>query len=123
MEAYTMNALYHDIGNRIATLRRENGLTQIQLAEYLDISVKHCSECERGLSCLSLEKLLVLCDVLSTDLDYLIRGIDKRNKSESNIPTYILEFFTSSDEGQKQLFKEYFLFFKKMLRNKDFSRK
>ena len=111
-----MNVLYHDIGNRIATLRRENKLTQIQLAEYLDISVKHCSECERGLSCLSLEKMLILCNVLSTDLDYLVRGLDKRNESEANIPTYILEFFNSSDEYQKALFKEYFLFFKKMIK-------
>lgn len=109
-----MNRLYHDIGNRIATLRRESKLTQTQLAEYLDISIKHCSECERGLSCLSLEKMLILCDVLSTDLDYLIRGIDKRNKTESNVPAYILEFFNSSDEHQKEVFKDYFLFFKKM---------
>lgn len=51
-----MKKLYQDIGKRIAKLRKENKMTQSQLAEILDISVKHVSEIERGITCLSLEK-------------------------------------------------------------------
>lgn len=113
-----MNSLYIDIGSRIAQLRHENRLTQAQLAEKLDISIKHMSECERGITCLSLEKLVLLCEILSTDMDYLIRGIDHRAEEEADIPGYIVELFRSDDEAQKKLLQEYFLLFKKIRENK-----
>lgn len=53
---------YYEMGARIAALRKENAITQEKLAEILDISVKHCSEVERGVSSLSLEKLIYLSD-------------------------------------------------------------
>lgn len=106
--------LYRDIGDRIAQLRHEQKLTQEQLAESMDISIKHLSEVERGLTCFSLEKLVTLCDVLSTDLDYLIRGVDHRLKEESNTPSYVLALFNSDDANKKQLLADYLLIFKKI---------
>lgn len=113
-----MNTLYKEIGQRIATLRQENKITQAQLAEKLDISIKHCSEVERGLSCFSLEKLIMICSILSTSLDYLIRGIDKRNASATDVPLFVYELFKSSDDHQKELLQEYILLFKKISENK-----
>lgn len=110
-----MNTLYKAIGQRIALLRQENHITQAQLAEKLDISVKHCSEVERGLSCLSLEKLITLCSILSTNLDYLIRGIDNRTPTESTIPTYVIEVFNTGDTREKALLQDYLLLFKKFM--------
>ena len=98
-----MKSLHKNIGQRIALLRQENHITQAQLAELLDISIKHCSEVERGLACLSLEKLVALCSILSTDLDYLVRGIDKRPSDEMNIPSYITKIFDTGDNNQKEL--------------------
>ncbi|MCM1498825.1 MAG: helix-turn-helix transcriptional regulator [Clostridium sp.] len=109
-----MNKLYKEIGQRIAALRQENQITQAQLAEKLDISIKHCSEVERGLAGLSLEKLIALCPILSTDLDYLLRGIEKRAPSESNVPNYILNLFNSNDAKQKKLLQEYLILFKQI---------
>lgn len=105
---------YIEIGKRISALRQEQKITQAQLAEKLDISIKHCSEVERGLSSLSLEKLVLLCPILSTDLDFLIRGIDKRDSNESNIPSYICEIFNSNNSNTKELLQEYLLLFKKI---------
>ena len=105
---------YIEIGKRISSLRQEQKITQAQLAEKLDISIKHCSEVERGISSLSLEKLVILCPILSTNLDFLIRGIDKRDSNESNIPSYICEIFNSNDANTKKLFQEYLLLFKKI---------
>ena len=110
-----MSVDYKEIGKRISILRQEQKITQAQLAEKIDISVKHCSEVERGLSSLSLEKLVILCPILSTDLDYLIRGIDKKNSIESNIPSYVLELFNSKNSNEKELLQEYLLLFKKIL--------
>ena len=53
-----MNVLYQEIGGRIQELRRLHHLTQEDLAEKLDVSVKHISSVERGTSSLSLEKLI-----------------------------------------------------------------
>lgn len=108
-----MNKLYIEIGSRIATLRREQKLTQAQLAEKLDISIKHCSEIERGLSCLSLEKMITLCSILSTNLDYLVRGINLETNAEFT-PTYVNEMFNSYDKKHSDLLKEYILLFKKI---------
>ena len=47
------------IGKNIAALRKSQKMTQEELAEELNISIKHCSSVERGKSCLSLEKWLV----------------------------------------------------------------
>jgi transcriptional regulator with XRE-family HTH domain len=46
-----------DVGRRIAELRQKAGLTQDQLAEILDHSVKYQQRLERGDENLSLEQL------------------------------------------------------------------
>lgn len=108
-----MNQLYKNIGNRISALRHNKKITQVQLAELLDISVKHCSSVERGLSCLSIEKLVLLCDILDTNLDYLIRGMDTNTQSQQ-IPNFILETYNGTDEKMIQLLDEYIAFFKRL---------
>lgn len=110
-----MSTFYQNIGKRISQLRKENKMTQLQLAEALDISVKHMSEVERGITCLSLEKLNLLCELLPTSLDYLIRGIDTRSHEERHIPSYVIELFHSKDETQLQLLEEYLLLFRKII--------
>ena len=67
------------IGSRIAKLRKDYNMTQEQLAEKLDISIKHCSSVERGLSCLSLEKLIEVSILFDVSLDYLVKGNDTDN--------------------------------------------
>lgn len=62
------------MGQRIKSRRKELKMTQEELAEYLGISVKHVSETERGLSGLSVDNLIRLCDLFGVTLDYLIRG-------------------------------------------------
>ena len=67
-----MEELSTGIGKRIKTLRMIQHMNQEQLAEELDITVKHMSEVERGKSLLSLEKLVYLADILDCDMNYLI---------------------------------------------------
>lgn len=109
-----MSKINTDIGGRIALLRKENHITQADLAEAIDISVKHCSEVERGVSGLSLEKLISVCNVFSTDLEYLIRGNRRVLPEESNVPSYVIELFNLGSPKQKALLEEYLLLFKKM---------
>lgn len=106
----TTNPIYSQIGSRISNLRRKKHFTQAQLAEKIDITVKHLSESERGLTCLSLEKLLLLCDILDTDMEFLTRGNDITGHSVE-VPPYIMDYLSSEDPKHRKLIQDYFQMF------------
>ncbi|MDO5151668.1 MAG: helix-turn-helix transcriptional regulator [Oscillospiraceae bacterium] len=108
-----INPIFLGIGTRIAHLRRKRGLTQAKLSEQLDITDKHLSECERGLTSLSLEKMFLLCDILETDMEYLTRGNDI-TKHAVDLPDYIMDFLRSDNADQRKLIQDYFKMFKRI---------
>lgn len=75
-----MNDYKHDMGLRIKSERKKLKLTQEQIAERLDISVKHLSEVERGLAGLSVENLIKLSSIFGVSIDYLVKGEADKNK-------------------------------------------
>lgn len=111
-------SLNASIGLRISELRKSRHMTQEQLAEKLDISIKHCSAVERGISCLSLEKLIEVSDYFDVSLDYLVKG----NSINPNDVDYIYPFFpnsiisvmTSRDDEERELFQEYLQLYRKL---------
>ncbi len=109
------------IGLRIAKLRKEHGMTQEQLAERLDISIKHCSSVERGLSSLSLEKLIDVSSLFDVSLDYLIKGNSASNDSIkhiwTNLPQSIVSIMTSQNEDEIKLLTEYMHFYSRLRNN------
>lgn len=107
-----MLELYKRIGKKIATLRKENSMTQEQLAEKLSITVKQCSSVERGLSSLSLEKLIYVADLFDVSLDYLVR--DFSDEEQEYIPQICLELFKNADNKERLLLKEYLSLYQKI---------
>lgn len=63
-----------EMGKRMKTKRKELNFTQEQMAEMLDISIKHYSGVERGVAGLSIENLIEASNILGLNLDYLIKG-------------------------------------------------
>ena len=59
-------------------LRKNKGLSQEDIAERCNVSRQSVSKWETGQGYPETEKLLILCDLLDTDLDYLLR--DKAKK-------------------------------------------
>ncbi len=110
-----MENLNTSIGNRISQLRKRQGLTQEKLAEELDISLKHVSEVERGISSLSLEKLIDAGKRLDCTMDYLILGDEKKDGTGS-LPASILSILSSNDEREKELLLEYINLYTKIRR-------
>ncbi|MBQ4530589.1 MAG: helix-turn-helix transcriptional regulator [Lachnospiraceae bacterium] len=90
------------MGQRIRTCRIQCHLTQEKLSEILDISVKHYSEVERGITGLSVEKLIELSDILGVSLDYLLKG----DKTTEGIPCILIETYHSCPENKKSYFLE-----------------
>lgn len=68
------------IGNLICKLRKEKQLTQLQLAEKMNISDKTVSKWERGLGCPEISLLPELSQILDVDLEKLLSGNLNDNK-------------------------------------------
>lgn len=62
------------IGKLIYALRKENGMTQRQLAECMNISDKTVSKWERGLGCPDVSLLSELSNIFHVDLSEMLRG-------------------------------------------------
>lgn len=107
------------IGQKIAKLRKEHNLTQEQLSEKLDISIKHCSSVERGLSSLSLEKLIDVSDLFDVSMDYLLKDTSHNNEDAikkflAEAPQSIVSIMASDNEMQKKLLLDYLKLFSKI---------
>ena len=70
------------IGKFIADCRKEQGLTQAQLAERLSITDKAISKWERGVAMPDSSIMLELCGILGISVNELLSG--ERSKMESN---------------------------------------
>lgn len=101
------------IGRRIAQLRKEHRMGQLELCGELDVSVKHLSECERGISMFSLERLLDICEIFDVSLDYLVRGLPT-DDDQLNFPTTMTDIFRSGDKEEIALLTEYLNMYAKL---------
>ena len=74
------------IGKFIAGCRKEQGFTQMQLAEQLGITDKAISKWERGVAMPDTSLMLELCDILSISVNELLSGerINMENNNEKN---------------------------------------
>ena len=69
------------IGSLIYKLRKENNMTQLQLAEKLNVSDKAVSKWERGLGCPDIFLLSDLSDIFGVDPEKLLSGELNANPS------------------------------------------
>lgn len=94
-----MEELKVRMGERMKKQRKLLHMTQEQIAERLNISVKHYGGVERGNAGLSLENLVLVSDILGIDLDYLIKG---EENSQEAIPSRIKEIYLNSLPDKRQ---------------------
>ena len=92
-----------EMGKRLKEKRKALGLTQEQLAEKLNISIKHYGGVERGIAGLSIENLIELSNILGVSLDYLIKGECPENDL---LPKRIRELYLTCPISTRQFFLE-----------------
>ena len=63
-----------EFNEKLQHLRKENNMTQEQLAEQLEVSRQAVSKWESGQSYPEMEKLLIICDMFHCDMDSLVKG-------------------------------------------------
>lgn len=90
------------MGERLRIKRKQHHMTQEQLAECLNISIKHYSEAERGLVGLSVENLIKVSEILGISLDYLLKGIS----IDYPIPIRMLEIYQDCPDAKKKYLLE-----------------
>src|SRR5690554_3250055 len=68
------------IGERIQKLRKENNMTQENLADYLQVSRQSISKWESNLAYPETEKLIKLSKLFNVSVDYLLKGNKEVNE-------------------------------------------
>lgn len=78
-----------DLAERLTSLRKENGISQLELAEKLGVSRQAISRWETGASIPSTEKLISLSKLYSVSMAYIIGEEDaiQKNDNKSNLNT------------------------------------
>lgn len=81
------------LGEMIATLRKEQGLTQAALAEKMNVTDKAVSKWERDLSCPDINSLPKLAEVLQVSVDELMQVKACSQEDPVNIKEIISTIF------------------------------
>lgn len=95
------------IGKFISSCRKDKGLTQIQLAEKLNISNRTVSKWETGKSIPDVSIMLELCEILGITVNELLSGEriatmeDYQKKAEQNM----VDLQAKKAQAQKSLFR------------------
>ena len=77
------------IGERITELRKEQNISQVQLAKALEVSRQAVSKWENDQSIPDMVKLIQLADLLKTDTEYLATGRHSTRKSPPTVVTVV----------------------------------
>ena len=75
-----MSIDYKLLGERIKQQRMIKGVTQEKFAEYMNVSVGYVSQIERGITKISLERLVATARYLDVSVSYLLEGTDRSEK-------------------------------------------
>lgn len=77
------------IGERISELRKQRNISQVQLAQLMDVSRQAVSKWENDLAAPDTIKLIQLADVLDTDVEYLATGKHSVLKAPAQVVTVV----------------------------------
>ncbi|MEG0338597.1 MAG: helix-turn-helix transcriptional regulator [Oscillospiraceae bacterium] len=76
------------LGTMISSLRKDKGMTQLQLADLMNVTDKAVSKWERDISCPDINSLPKLAEVLDISVDDLVQS---KNNVDSNSSKSIKE--------------------------------
>ena len=94
------------IGKFIAERRKKVNLTQMQLAEKLNITDRAVSKWERGISMPDSALMLELCDILEITVNDLLNGeIVSMKEYNKELENNLLELIKQKEESDKRLLR------------------
>lgn len=85
------------LSNNLKNIRKENNLSQEQLAEKLGVSRQAVSKWESGQSYPEMDKVLLICKLFNYNIDELmnenVKEVNETKESKVNINKYVDDFF------------------------------
>jgi Predicted transcriptional regulators len=91
---------YKLLGKNIKYYRKQKQLTQEQMAEQLDLSLGFISQVERGITKMSLDTLVDVCDLLGCSAAELLDNVQiNREKTELDDFLALYEKLPKRDQG------------------------
>lgn len=85
------------LSENLKRIRKDNNLSQEQLAEKLSVSRQAVSKWESGQSYPEMDKVLLICKLFNYNIDELmnenVKEVDENKQSKNNINKYIEDFF------------------------------
>lgn len=87
------------IGKRIQTRRKQQGYTQEQLAEMMNVSIQMISNLERGNKAIRIDNLINLSQILNVSTDYILTG----KQTKDDVTAVIAQISSLSERDRKMI--------------------
>ena len=95
------------IGKRIQNRRKQQGYTQEQLAEMMNVSIQMVSNLERGNKAIRIDNLINLSQILDISTDYILTG--KATADDMDALTARIAQLPAKDRNMVEMLVEYCL--------------
>ncbi|MBO5129853.1 MAG: helix-turn-helix transcriptional regulator [Oscillospiraceae bacterium] len=95
------------IGKRIQNRRKQQGYTQEQLAEMMNVSIQMVSNLERGNKAIRIDNLINLSHILDISTDYILTG--KATADDNEALTARIAKLPPKDRKMVEMLVEYCL--------------
>lgn len=94
-----------EIGRRIQSRRKQQGLTQEQLADRMNVSIQMISNLERGNKAIRIDNLINLCQILDVSTDYILTG--KETQDDFHALTARIEALSPANRKMIEMLIDY----------------
>lgn len=94
-----------EIGKRIQSRRKQQGLTQEQLADRMNVSIQMISNLERGNKAIRIDNLINLCQILDVSTDYILTG--KETQDDFHALTARIEALSPANRKMIEMLIDY----------------
>lgn len=94
-----------EFSERLKKLRKDAGLTQVDVAEKLGISQPAYASWERGIKKPTQDNLVKIAQVLNVSVDYLVGNLEEKSDALDNIELLFRMNSKGLTEKEKEIFK------------------
>lgn len=94
-----------EIGGRIQSRRKQQGYTQEQLAEMMNVSIQMISNLERGNKAIRIDNLVRLSRILEVSTDYILTG--RQSSEDVALLSSQIARLSERDKGLLALLTQY----------------
>lgn len=94
-----------EIGGRIQSRRKQQGYTQEQLAEMMNVSIQMISNLERGNKAIRIDNLVRLSRILEVSTDYILTG--RQSNEDVALLSAQIARLSERDKGMLTLLVQY----------------